>query len=761
MVATLKSAVGRLVCIGLLACSGTMTGQNASSQPEVSASSPTAITVSVNVLADRHAISPYVYGVNFPSDTTYIKNSGAAFVRWGGNASSRYNWKTFNTSSAADWFFQNRTMGDTAMYQDSKVFISDVVGTGAAPIITIPMLGWVAKDATSYSYSVATYGTQCKVNPYNSDDGNGLKTDCSTNLAGANPNATSVPFLDSPGVGDPAGSVYLSEWIAAIKPLFGTTHFYDMDNEMDIWSTAPTGGTHHDIHPAASGYDEMRDVYLQHARAIGSFDTRAVRFGPVSCCWWFYFNGANNNDKGTHAGVDFMPWWLNEVYWSDQNLGKRSLEVFDFHAYPDSPDYSGYTQAQKQALATRITRDYWDPTYVSESGSINQPWVTQLQPNRTIPFRIPRIRAIVNSIYPYTKVSITEWNQAFAGESDFSTALADADTYGIMGREHVYAAARWTAADAANPAFQALRIYRNYDGLNHTFGVTSVSTNNNGDPNLFSSYGALNSLNNLMTLMLVNKDPVSSVTTTLAPAGFTPTWIYNYQLASTNPGTIKLISSVKWTPTVTLPPYSVTLLVIRGTMTAPSAEWDLNPDTTAVPAGGSVLLQPFIASGSGSVTMNSVSSDAGVTITNSTPNITTAAKGLLIVKAGNTPGFYHFSVNGTDNTGVAQTKTGWILVGNPSASLTKTGDGQKAAKGTNINLSVTLNPGASGGTAGGARIRFTASAGVLSSRIVSTNGAGVATVTLTLPGTAGTVSVRAEGQYALGRPVVTFTETAQ
>ena len=47
------------------------------------------------------------------------------------------------------------------------------------------------------------------------------------------------------------------------------------------------------------------------------------------------------------------------------------------------------------------------------------------------------MRAMLNMIYPGTPLSITEWNAAFAGESDFSTALADADAFGIFGRERV------------------------------------------------------------------------------------------------------------------------------------------------------------------------------------------------------------------------------------------------------------------------------------------------------------------------------------
>ncbi|MFZ1009276.1 MAG: hypothetical protein WAN65_20710, partial [Candidatus Sulfotelmatobacter sp.] len=104
---------------------------------------------------------------------------------------------------------------------------------------------------------------------------------------------------------------------------------------------------------------------------------------------------------------------------------------------------------------------------------------------------------------------------------------------------------------------------------------------------------------------------------------------------------------------------------------------------------------------------------------------------------------------------------GWILVGNPPASLSKTGDKQKGAVGTQLNLSVTLNPAQSGGGASGGTIFFTTSAGSLSSRTAVTNSSGTAAVVLTLPQTPGVVHVTAEGQYALGHPEVTFTETAQ
>ena len=211
-----------------------------------------------------------------------------------------------------------------------------------------------------------------------------------------------------------------------------------------------------------------------------------MRFGPVSCCWWFYWNGDNNNDKTAHGGVDFLPWWLNQVYWQDQIYGARSLDVFDMHAYPDA-DTSGLTTAQLQALAVSIYRDYWDPTYVSPSGSINQQYTTNIQPNKTIPFRIPRMRAMVNMIYPGTPLSFTEWSAAFCQRIGLLDGIGRCRCLrDLWARGHVVCFALG-GSGSGNPNYQALKLYTNYDGAHHGFGTTSVSDTNDGNPNLFAA----------------------------------------------------------------------------------------------------------------------------------------------------------------------------------------------------------------------------------------------------------------------------------
>ena len=731
---------------------------------------PAAIQVTVDALSNRHAISPYVYGVNFPANTGYITDSGATMIRWGGDAATNYNWVNFDTNAANDYYYVNRPMGSAPLYADSKQFVNNIAAAGGYPIVTIGMLPWAAKDTTSYSFSVTKYGAQCATDPYLADAGNGVKSDCATDVTGNSPQDAYIAMLDGPPAsGDPAGSVYRNQWIAALATEFvnGRPHFYDMDNEIDIW-----GSTHRDVHPNPSGYNEMRDTFIGEARAVKGWDAQAVRFGPVSCCWWFYWNGANGNDKNAHGGVDFLPWWLNEVLWSDEIAGTRSVDVLDIHAYPDGPDnLSSDTLAQKQAAALRIFRDYWDPTYVSESSGINQPWATMIQPLKTIPFRLPRLRAMLNMIYPGTPLSITEWNAAFAGETDFSTALADADAFGILGRERVTYATRWVAADSTAPAYQTLKLYRNYDGNGDTFGSTSISATHNADPNLFSVYAALSPTGTSMTLLVVNKDPANVAQVGFTLNNFTATNFTAYTLSQTSPTSIVASGSKGWSTTQSFAPYSATLLVINGTLsTTPAAEWDLNPDTIQAAANSTIALAPRIvsATGNASVTLESAQFDAGSTsggtISITTALVTSAANGAITIATGSTPGFYHFTVTGQDSSGATQTQGGWVLVGNPAATFSKTGDNQTGAANTNLALSVTLNAGSSGGTNTGASVLFTTDGGNFggaTQQIVTTNGSGVASVTLTLPASAGAVHVTAEGPYGLGHPVATFTETAQ
>jgi hypothetical protein len=157
--------------------------------------------------------------------------------------------------------------------------------------------------------------------------------------------------------------------------------------------------------------------------------------------------------------------------------------------------------------------------------------------------------------------------------------------------------------------------------------------------------------------------------------------------------------------------------------------------------------------------------------------LTTTNPATITINTGSSPGFCHYAVTGNDGA-ATQTEGGWIVVGYPPATLAVTsGNHQSGSAGTVLpqSLTVTLTPSRSGGNAGGASVFFTTSAGSLqnvqvgseqvftgSKVIAVTNGTGVASVQLTLPGTPGTpLQVTAEGPFALGHALATFTETVQ
>ena len=730
--------------------------QKAAAQASPAATPTTDVTVTVNTLEDRHIISPYIYGANFPPNAAYITNGGVTLSRWGGNNSSRYNWMLNAKNDDADWYFENFSWGTP----DSSAFLSTAAGAGGSPIMTIPMLNWVAKDTTSYSFSVSKYGAQCQVNPYSSDIGDGVLpgANCQnspTYLTGNDPTDANVRLFDSPSASDPAGSVYRNQWIAAIKSKFGAKpHFYQLDNEPEIWS-----GTHRDVHPAPTGYDELATDIVNEGHAIKSFDPAAMRFAPVDDSWWFYWNGADSNDKGAHGGMDLLPWLLNEIYFHDVVAGSRSFDIFDVHAYFNGPSTSGMTTAQIRAAALRVTRDWWDPAYTSESGTVNQNWATFTQPDKTVAFVIPRMRAMANSIYPGTPVSFTEWNGALAGESDFSTALVDADAYGILGKERMWGASRWVAAGETDPSYKALLLYRNVE-KHSGFETLSVAASNNASPDFFSAYAATDPAGETLTLMVINKNPTNQAKVAFNVENFTPATMKTYTLSSAKPTTIVASASKSWTASQVFAPYSATLIVASGKTTRTvAAEWDLNPDTLLAPTSSTVTIAPTFTSGTGTVILTSAAGSGGVTLNIEEKTISPKANGLIAIKTPATPGLYSFTVDAKDSDGTPQIQHGWVLATVPATTLTKTGDKQTAAPGAKITLTATFEPGSSGATAGGVDLLFTASAGTLSGRIVRTDSKGDATVTLTLPAKAGPVTVTAIGPVFWGAPKATFAET--
>ena len=153
-------------------------------------------------------ISPLIYGISYNPRRNDASqwHLAATSRRWGGSPSSRYNWRLGNAwNSASDWFFMNLNYG-RGQKADWDSFLDENRLHGIRGAITLPMLGWVAKDTKSYAYPISVYGPQNAHNPMNTDAGDGLRSN-GAKVMGADPRRTSIP----------APPEFVGEWVQAIR----------------------------------------------------------------------------------------------------------------------------------------------------------------------------------------------------------------------------------------------------------------------------------------------------------------------------------------------------------------------------------------------------------------------------------------------------------------------------------------------------------------------------------------------------------------
>ena len=140
-----------------------------------------------------------------------------------------------------------------------------------------------------------------------------------------------------------------------------------------------------------------------------------------------------------------------------------------------------------------------DPSYVDES------WIgtsTEIhQPNPNAVWLIPRMKQLIDTNYPGTKFSITEWSSTADG--DITGGLVTADVLGIFGRYGVDAATYWATPDAKGPVGLAYWLYR---GSGTYFGSKTAQVNfaTSNAANTYGIYAATEG--NKLSLVILNKD---------------------------------------------------------------------------------------------------------------------------------------------------------------------------------------------------------------------------------------------------------------
>jgi Glycoside hydrolase family 44 len=502
-----------------------------------------AVVVNIDATANIHAIDPRIYGVAFAT-TAQLADLNSPSNRWGGNTTSSYNWQANADNRGNDWYFQSLPYGSATPGQEVADFITSTKSGQADPLITIPTNGWVAKLGPNRgrlaSYSIAKYGPQTGNDwQWFPDAGNGILSNGNVLITNNDPTDANVAVNES----------FQTGWVNLLKSQIGgaanARHTYILDNEPSIWYS-----THRDTHPNGASMQEISDRMRTYSAAIKSADANSYVMGPEEYGWSGYFlsgkdqqygaetgDWSNLPDKKAHNGADYLPWVLQDLKTHDLANGARTLDAFTLHIYPQGDltghdEFSNNTDNTTQLLRNRSTRELWDPSYVDQS------WISQAGPESGIVKLIPRMRQWVDTNYfSGTDIGITEYN--WGAEGHMNGATAQADIYGIFGRENLNLANRWTTPATNSPAYLAMKMYRNYDGLNDGFGdVSSQATVPN--PDQVSTFVSRRSSDGALTVVVINKNlyssssPTTAVTVNLshfANTGSAQFW----QLAATNP----------------------------------------------------------------------------------------------------------------------------------------------------------------------------------------------------------------------------------
>jgi hypothetical protein len=524
------------------------------------------LTLSVDVNTSRKPISPDIYGMNeyeTPGNVaTFLKELRLPVRRWGGNITTRYNWKNDIGNHASDWYFNNlQESNSTNPPDDSAVnrFINLNRAAKADSLVVLPLIGYVSNDnAEACGFSVKKYGAQTDTAAGDDrpDCGNGILKSTGKPITGNDPLDTSIKIDQN----------FIADWVKYLVGRYGSAQnggvrFYNLDNEPDIWFE-----THREVWPIGYNYDQFRDLTYLYGAAIKAADPSAQLLGPVVNGWTYYFHSSYDgqredwetpDDRNAHGGTDFIPWYLQQMQDYEQQNGVRILDYLDVHYYPasDGVSLSPAGSAATQALRLRSTRSLWDPTYVDES------WIKDAGPDNGIIQLIPRLKQWIADNYPGTKTAITEYN--WGGLKSINGAVTEADVLGIFGREGLDLATLWQPPALDDPGAFAFRIYRNYNDNGGEFGDTSVSATSS-DQGKVSVYAAQRSSDNALTIMIVNKTTTAQ-SAPLTIANFSGSTAQLYRYSSANLKAIVREADVAVTNgklTATYPASSITLLVL-------------------------------------------------------------------------------------------------------------------------------------------------------------------------------------------------------
>ena len=481
-------------------CGGCPPSQLCNSSNACQAPTSTA-TVVVDAKSQRSAISPGIYGVALNNDDS---TQVATLNRWGGDSTGSYNWMNDIFNTGTDWncanyqgLFTSPTPSST-LKTSSDQFVSYNASKHLDTLMTIPITGWLGNVQTQ-STSLASCG------------GGTMDKTCCGKIG-----ASESVLVDKGSA--TLDTSYMQNWVQHLASTFGTAanggiKYYQLDNEPDNWQ-----GLRTDIFPSLYPPGMFCEGYYSTISQVGTsinqdFINRTIAYATAvknadSTADVLFMCTESPTDlvslNGVECGGTGSPYTVNSSLTSailtlgaqhEAATKQRILDCVDMH-YPSNG--SGLDANQ--------------PLWDSSSSSV-----------------FPHIQGWINAGYPGTGICVSEYNWNSDGTDgstpDPTTATLEADALGFYGRLGVRLAAYWTTLVYKTthlPVYNAMAMYRNYDGKGGHFGSYSVgASSQNAGVHAFASSDVSGSPTKLW-LMLVNVSGADQSNLSIAIQNFSP-----------------------------------------------------------------------------------------------------------------------------------------------------------------------------------------------------------------------------------------------
>ncbi|MGZ4118546.1 MAG: glycoside hydrolase family 44 protein [Bacteroidia bacterium] len=518
------------------------------------------VTVNVNALSGRKPISPYIFGKNnnIPDDpaspTTsaqwkLMREAGLKFTREnGGNNDSKYNWRKkitchpdwYNNIYASDWDYAARKLQDSLPGVQGE-WGFQLIGKAASNTLN---------NFDDWSYNGSTYWSGVLQN---------LAGGGTVNGAGG-PNALvngDINLYLQPCTSDSTVGI-LDHWFGTggLGYNSNSIKYWSMDNEPDIWNS-----THDDVMPTEPTAEAFMQLYFAVAKKARAKFPNIKLVGPVPASEWQWYSW--NNAKITGAdGLQYtwLEFFIKRISEEEAASGVRLLDVIDIHSYPNETNNADILQ---------LHRIYFDTTYsYPGANGVKTIAASGWDPSITQEFIFERCNRWLNHYMgPGHGVTCSVSEYGFTNNNANVSSVSYGSVLGTFADNGVEFFSPWYWYPGM---WESLHLFSHYG---KTTRVASVST----DETNVSGYSSVNTANDSMTVILVNRSLSSSKTVTVNISNFAvPNGTYTTKRLSGLPASETFVSNAvnalstgtatvaSNSLTITLPSLSTTAVILKG-----------------------------------------------------------------------------------------------------------------------------------------------------------------------------------------------------